>query len=411
VDDDTFDESPGDQTPGPFPDDGRNDGTGDPFSGVPIFGDLTRMLRSQGPVGWDAARQLALSVATDGVAEGNVDPLERIRFEQLAHVAELHVAATTGLTTSFRGLGVTVLPVTRSQWAATSLDTWRPMFERLSGALTSSAPLEVDPDDPMGFMAPLMAMIAPMMLGMVAGSMVGHLARRSFGQYDLPVPRAASDELMVVPANLDEFAEGWSIPADDLRMWVCIQEVATHTILRLDHVRGAVEDFLTAYAEGFEPDPGALETKLGSFDITDANDPAGLQKVFGDPELVLGAIQSDAQRALLPRFEALIATIVGYVDHTVDTIAATLLGNGPMIAEAVRRRRVEATDADRFVERLFGLELTQATYDRGRAFVDGIVDRSGADALARLWTSPETLPTPAEIDAPGLWLARLEFVD
>lgn len=369
------------------------------------------MLSAQGPVGWDAARQLALSVAADGAPEANVDPLERIRLEQLAHVAELHVANATGLPTSFRGLGITIVPVTRSQWAATSLDTWRPMFETLGGALGSSAPTEVDPADPMGFMAPLMAMIAPMMLGMVAGSMVGHLARRSFGQYDLPVPRAENDELMVVPANLDEFAEGWSIPTDDLRMWVCVQEVAMHSVLRIAHVREAVDRFLSEYSQGFEPDPGALEQRLGTFDLTDPDGADGLQQVFGDPEIVLGAIQSDTQRALLPRFEVLIAAMVGYVDHIVDTIGSTLLSNGPMIAEAVRRRRVEATDADRFVERLFGLELTQATYDRGRAFVDGIVERAGADALVRLWESERTLPTPAEIDAPGLWLARLEFAD
>ena len=33
--------------------------------------------------------------------------------------------------------------------------------------------------------------------------------------------------------------------------------------------------------------------------------------------------------------------------------------------------------------------------------------RGGQDAVARLWDDPEHLPTPAEIDAPGLWLARL----
>ena len=33
--------------------------------------------------------------------------------------------------------------------------------------------------------------------------------------------------------------------------------------------------------------------------------------LFGDPEIVLGAIQSQAQRDMLPKFEALIAAIVG----------------------------------------------------------------------------------------------------
>jgi putative hydrolase len=398
-----------DDLPDPF---AADEPDGNPFSGMPLFGDLARMLSQQGPVGWDAARQLALSVATDGGQESNVDPLDRIRLEQLARVAELHVAAATGLPASFGGAGITIVPVTRGQWAATTLDAWQPLFERLAGSLTASAPTEApDPSDPMGFMAPIMQMIGPMMLGMTAGSMVGHLARRSFGQYDLPVPRTPSDELMVIPANFDEFATGWSIPADDLRMWVCVQEVAMHTVLRIPHVRAIVDELLSRYAAGFEPDPNALEERLGSMDLSDPGSMNGMQAMFGDPEILLGAIQSQAQRDLLPRFEAIIATIVGYVDHIMDSIGTTLLSNNSMISEAVRRRRVEADDSDRFVERLFGLELTQATYDRGAAFIAGIVERAGSDGLTRLWESEATLPTPAELDAPGLWLARLEFTD
>jgi uncharacterized protein (DUF2342 family) len=40
-----------------------------------------------------------------------------------------------------------------------------------------------------------------------------------------------------------------------------------------------------------------------------------------------------------------------------------------------------------------------------------IVERAGDDGLARLWESADTLPTPAEVDAPGLWLARIGFID
>lgn len=385
-----------------------------PLSGMPLFGDLAKLFSQQGPIGWDAARQLALSIATDGGEEGNVDPLERIRLEQLARIAELHVGNATGLPTSFGGTGVSIVPVTRGQWATTTLESWRPLFERLASSLTPPAPPTTpDPSDPLSFMAPLMAMMGPMMMGMTAGSMIGHLSRRSFGQYDLPVPRRAKDDLMVIPANFETFASEWSIPADDLRLWVCAQEIAMHSVLRIPHVRATVEEFLSAYAAGFEPDPNALEDRLGSmeFDMSDPSSMSGMQSMFGDPELLLGAIQSQAQRDMLPKFEALIAAMVGYVDHIVDAVGSSLLSNTTMISEAVRRRRVEADDSDRFVERLFGLELTQATYDRGAAFVAGIVERAGNDGLVRLWESERTLPTPAELEAPGLWLARIELPD
>ena len=87
------------------------------------------------------------------------------------------------------------------------------------------------------------------------------------------------------------------------------------------------------------------------------------------------------------------------------------VGSYGQITEALRRRRVEAGQADRFVEQLLGLELSRATYERGSAFIDGVVERAGADALTRLWASERELPTPAEIDAPGLWLARIDLPD
>ena len=75
----------------------------------------------------------------------------------------------------------------------------------------------------------------------------------------------------------------------------------------------------------------------------------------------------------------------------------------------VQRHRVDADASDRFVERLFGLELTQAQYDRGERFVQGVIERAGAEGLARLWDDAANLPTPAEVDAPGLWLARIDL--
>jgi len=40
-----------------------------------------------------------------------------------------------------------------------------------------------------------------------------------------------------------------------------------------------------------------------------------------------------------------------------------------------------------------------------------VVERAGGDGLVRLWESERTFPTPAEITAPGLWLARIDLPD
>jgi putative hydrolase len=384
-----------------------------PFQGMPLFGDLAKLIQNQGPIAWDPARQFALSIATGGVSEPNLDPVVRMNLEQLARVAELQVSQAMG-----RSVSVQVVAVNRTQWTLRTLEHFKPLFERLAQTLRQnrddeSATDELDglsADDPLGFLAPMMQMIEPMMLGMTAGSMVGHLAMRSFGQYDLPIPRPGN-EIMLVPANIDEFGQEWSLPEDQLHLWMCLHEVAHHAVLSIPHVRDRLTALIQEYVAGFQTDPHALENKLTELDLSGPEGLAGVQNVFSDPEVLLGAIQSPSQRELLPRIEALVAVIAGYVDHLMDQIGSTLITSYDQVTEALRRRRVQADPSDRFVERLLGLELTQEQYDRGAAFVDGVLERAGPEGLARVWTSERELPTPAEVDAPGLWLARIDLPD
>lgn len=401
---------------GPGPDE-----PGDPFANLPFFGDLSKLLGQQGPIAWDAASRLALTLASGGESEPNIEPSVRLSFEELGRVAEMRITAATGLSTSVAGRPATVAAVTRTQWVQRSLDAYRPLLDQLGEALAQ------DPDgddagaepavpgledltggDPSALLGGMMKMLGPMMLGMTAGSMLGHLGRRTLGQYDLPLPRPDQHEVMVVPANVDAFGDDWSLPTDELRLWVCLHELAHHAVLGVPHVGRTLQELLGEYASGFRPDPGALEQRLGDVAVGEAGI-EGLQEVLSDPEALLGAVRTPAQQASLARIEALVAAVAGYVDHTMDEVGAGLIGSYQQITEALRRRRVEADESDRFVERLLGLELTQSVYDRGRGFVDGVVERAGAEGLERLWRDEDALPTPAEIDAPGLWLARIDL--
>ena len=399
-------------TPGPF--------GGSPFEGMPIFGDLAKLFTAQGPVNWEVARQIGIWMATQGETEPNIDPLVRIRFEELARVAELHVADATGLSTSATGRSVTVRPVTRAEFATTTLEAYRPLFEQLAASLQRIGVAGVDDDESDAsaddaaaagmseLLGGLTQVMAPMMLGMQLGMMVGHLARRSLGQYDLPLPRPAIDELLALAANADEFAKDWSLPPDDVRLWLCLDVITHHAVMTRPHVRERLGELLSEYAGAFQPDPAGLEEKLGD---VDPSDPESLQQLFGDPENFFGTIESDEQRRVKRDLEALTSVIEGYVDNVMDRVGTKLIGSYGPLTEALRRRRVERNDGDRFVERLFGLELGQKQYDKGAAFVDGLVERVGDEALARLWAGRRELPTPAEIEAPGLYWERINLPD
>ena len=396
------------------PGDAPNDPTpSDPFFGLPFVGDLFRAMGAAGR-GGDPGRQIAMSVATGGRSEPNVDPMERIEWERLVRVAELQVADRTGLDV-VRGHALTIEPVTRAAWASRSFDALRPLLGRLAETLNEGpafddVPEGLEGDPTAAWMKGLIASISPLIAGVMTGTLVGRLAARSLGTYDLPIPRS-DDSLLVVAPNVADFGSEWNLPADDLRLWVCLHETVHHAVLGVPHVRAALTDLLTRHAGAFRNDPSSLRELVGDLDpMAGPEALVELQQVI-NPELVLGAVRSPEQEALLPRLEALVAVVIGYSDHLMDEIGGRLVTNYPMLTEALRRRRVQTDDADRFIERILGLNLTQEQVDRGTAFVAGVVDRAGDDGLRRLWADERHLPTPSEVDAPGLWLARIELDD
>ena len=386
-------------------------GSENPFENLPMFGDLARALSGQGPLNWDAARQFAGLAATGGAPETNIDPTVRIKLGQLAQIAELHVRDLTG----FDGPSPEILPVTSGAWAQRTLDAYRPLFTELATSLGQPASpsdpgaIDLNADPMMAMMANLSKMMAPSMMGMAVGSMVGRMATQAFGQYDLPIPRQDTS-ITVLPGNIDRFAEEWSISADEMRMWVLAQELTGHALFSITSLREDFASLVRRHVGAFRPDPEAIAEKLGSLDSDDEDPMQAMQKVLGDPAVLLGAVQSPEQRELEPSLDAAAAVVIGYVDYMVDGVSVRVIGGDALrIAEAVRRRRVDHGADDLYIERLLGLRLTHHQVQRGKNFVGGVVDRVGEARLSALLARPNALPTPAEIDAPGLWVARLEL--
>lgn len=397
-----------------------------PFEGLPMFGDLSRALSGQGPLNWDAARQFAMLAATGGNDAGNTDanpigfgsvlsgatptpsaniePSVRIKYGELSNIARLHVADVMQLPVAETEPSV----ATPEQWAQQTLDAYRPLFTDMATSLGQSDANDDVASDPMAqMMAGLSKMMAPAMMGMSVGSMVGNLARRAFGVYDLPIPRA-TPALVLVPPTIDAFAAEWEISLDEMRLWVIAHELAGHTLLSIPHIADHLRSLVQRHVGAFRPDSSAVTDKLTSLDADQSDPMAAMQQAFGDPEVLLGAVRSAEQLALEPELDAAVAVTIGVIDWVVDAVAVRIIGgNALQIAEAVRRRRADASPDDIFVERLLGIRLGHDQTARGKAFVQGVVDRAGESGLGVLFSDADAMPTPNEIEAPGLWLARV----
>jgi putative hydrolase len=390
-----------------------------------LLGDLMNMLGTSAPNQWEMTRSFALNVATGGEAEPNVDPVQRIRLEQLARVAELNVIEATGMPVSPDGRRLTCVPVGRGDWTLRALESWRPILSAMAptpGAapapsVDASDPL--DDDDPMGGFGNLLGQwataIGPMFFGLQVGSVVGHLSQRALGQYPLAIPWAPSDELVLITSNIAAFAEDWSLPEEEAMVWVCARELASNSVLTRPVVRGHLERLLTELAESTASAQQNLAGRIGEIGGAEGlggaagMDLESLQGMLGDPDALLGELLTPESRRSSDQLTALAVVIDAYADHIADRVGQKLVGSHAQLTEAWYRRRIERGKGEEAAGALFGLDLDQVQVDRGRSFISGVVERAGEDGLARLWSSERNLPTPAEVDAPGLWLERISL--
>lgn len=395
--------------------------SGNPFQA--LLGDLMNMLGTSAPNQWEMTRSFALNVATGGAAEPNVDPVKRIQLEQLARVAELNVTEVTGMPVSPDGRRLTCVPVGRGNWTLRALESWRAILEAMTpkpGAAPAPEELaHVGDDESLGDLGNLLGQwataIGPMFFGLQVGSAIGHLAQRALGQYALAIPWAPSDELLVVTDNVAEFARDWSLPEEEALLWVCARELASNAVLTRPSVRGRMEQLLTALAESAAATQENLAGRLGTLGVPDGlgggsgMDLESLQGMLGDPEALLGELLSPETRRTSDQLTAVVIVIDAYADRAAGLVGRKMVGSHAQLEEAWYRRRTERGKGDEAAAALFGLDLDPSQVDRGRAFVSGVLDRAGEEGLAKLWISAENLPTPPEVDAPGLWLERISL--
>src|SRR5271163_4877177 len=356
-----------------------------------LLGDLMKVIGSgpgSGDSWFEAARTLAYGVATDGGEDENPDPLVRIAFEELARVAEMHVANATGIAPGPGGGGVSFEAVGPGQWSFRVLEAYRPILKSMveaqqqgAAAVPSSLDLsELDPDSPAGLgglLGQFALTLGPVFLGMQFGSAAGHLARRAFGQYALPLPWPESSTLLLVPGNVARFAEDWSLPLQEVQLWVCLRELTMHAVLTRPGVRSSLMHLLGDAAAHAAAAQRSMVERLGD----GLGDPSALQGVLNDPESLLADLVSPEQRHISNALTALTTSIGAYVDHVTAGIAATLTSSPAALREAWYRYRVEEEKGEQAFAGLFGLDVGQDEVDRGRAFVTGVLERADESAL------------------------------
>ena len=209
----------------------------------------------------------------------------------------------------------------------------------------------------------------------------------------------------MVPENINAFASDWSLDPDSTLLWVCAHELTVQLVLDRPHISRRLGELLQgAAAESVAAQQGIAERLSGT-----GLEPESLQHLMSDPEALLADLLTPGTRATSDRLSVLVAALLGYVDHATSAIAEGITGSAGPLSEAWYRYRVSDSRGRQAAAALFGFDVGREQVDRGAAFVRGVLERAGEEGLARLLSDARTLPTPAEVDAPGLWLERIDL--
>lgn len=242
--------------------------------------------------------------------------------------------------------------------------------------------------------------------GAQTGAVLAFVSSGILGQYD-PFTGDEQGCLLLVYPNVIAVERQLRVAPSDFRLWVCLHEV-THRVQFTANpwLSGYMSQALGLLTKDAGEDIGQVMSRLADFVRN-----RGAQTADGGPSGIIGlvrAVQSEPQRKALDQLLVLGTLLEGHADHVMDAV-------GPMVVPSVttirsrfdERRHRKQPPLQRLLRALLGIDAKLSQYTRGKAFVDHVVGRVGMERFNAVWSGPETLPLPAEIEDPQGWIDRV----
>jgi coenzyme F420 biosynthesis associated uncharacterized protein len=290
----------------------------------------------------------------------------------------------------------------RADWIRANVSNFGELFAPIDELYA-----ETSQKSPLGL--PIMADASRLFLSAQAGLLIGYLARKVLGQYDISLlgkEPLSPGKLYFVEPNIANLEKSLQVPPRELRLWIALHEAThAHEFEVNPWVRGYLNEHLRGYLKSVVDDmregtsPGMMGTFLNR-----------LVDNLRQGQNLIGALMTPEQRAVLSELQALMSLAEGYSNHVMNKVGSRLLPSYDQIHEAVENRQKQRGQAEELFLRLTGLKMKMEQYALGEKFAERVADERGMAFLNRAWQAREQLPTEDEIRDPERWIARLEPV-
>ena len=403
-------------------------GTGLPVPGGFDFSQLMRMLQSQGPVNLEVARADRRRDRDHRPGDRTTGHRTAGRHATRSRRTRAWFAPRRSRSPTRPGIaGVLAVPARVRRpaqgWSATTIDGSGRCSKPLAGGAGGTPVTATDPDAStrrrqtghgagedalFGF---VMQNLMPMLLGVWSGSMIGQLSHHALGQYDLPLPLEDAPTLLFVTRNVDDFAEAWSLPVDELRYALVVaRNRARRAAIGPVGSRASRAGSPRTYVGAYEMRPDALEGQLGGARLHEPGGDAVARRVRRCRRRCSARCAVERQGPLLEELQRFVRGARGLhrrgrrddrrADGRPRTNASTR--HCAAIASSGATRRRSST----------GCSDSSSNASTTRPAWPSAVASSNAPASTastacgkdRRWC-----PRRRELTAPGLWLARIEL--
>ena len=345
------------------------------------------------PIDWRLAERVAVKLAgTDPFAGSYHFASLQPDFDELTAQAEALVAEATGLVS---GLGPARARVAdRQHWVRANIAS----FQRLLRPLTSRFSEHLH-----GPMAPIARRVA----GLEVGSLLGWMAGRVLGQYDLLVIEDEQPEeqdlVYYIGPNVLALEKRYAFPPREFRLWLALHEVThraqfTGVPWMRSYFLGLVNDTLGTA----DPDPKRL---LEAIKRAADQVRAGRNPLDDGGNVTL--LASPDQRVAIDAVGGLMSLLEGHGDITMDRAGSHLIPSATRFSAVLRQRR-DVKGMARTMRKLVGIEAKMAQYEQGEKFIHSVEEARGRDYLDQVWGSATLVPTLAEIRDPQRWMTRID---
>jgi coenzyme F420 biosynthesis associated uncharacterized protein len=242
--------------------------------------------------------------------------------------------------------------------------------------------------------------------GAQTGAVLAFISSGILGQYD-PFAENGGELLLVYP-NVIAVERQLRVSPADFRLWVCLHEVTHRVQFRAnpwlaDHMSKA----LAVLTEESGEDVTEVINRLAAF-VRDRRNGVAADPNSAGVLGLLRAVQSEPQQRALDQLLVLGTLLEGHADHVMDAVGPAVVPSvGTIRRRFDERRGRKQPPLQRLLRALLGIDAKMSQYTRGKAFVDHVVEKVGMPRFNAIWSGPETLPLPAEIEEPQRWIDRV----